>query len=134
MTQLSARTCLKMVSKPIHASQGEFGVAMTTGHPVHMLVLVVTVEPRGPDVTSVTHSALVATRVLVYPRTSNRPNDISLVSSTKTSRLSTLFAFVGRVGGGNGTTVYERGREGVTSGKVRPESLIEGRRVHCHIG
>jgi hypothetical protein len=134
MTQLSARTCLKMLRKLIHASQGEFGVAMVTGHPGHMLVLIVTIEPRGPEVTGVTHGALVTAQALVYPRTSNRPNGISWVSLIKKSRLSALFVVVGRVGGGDDTTVYERGREGATRGKVRPESLIEGRRVHCHIG
>lgn len=83
MKQLSARTCLKMLRKFIHASQGEFGVAMVAGHPGHMLVLVMAVEARGPGVTGVTHSALVAAQALVYPHTSNRPNGSSLVSLTE---------------------------------------------------
>ena len=134
MPQLNARTRLKMLRKLIHASRGELGVAMGTGHPGHMLVFMVAVERRGPDVTGVTKSALVTTGALVHPCTSNRPNGISLVSSTEESWLLTLFDFVGRVGRGNNTAVSERGREGMTRGKVRPESLIEGWRVHCHIG
>lgn len=106
---LSSRTCLKMFRKLILASQRELGVAIVTGHPGHVLVLVVAVEPRGPGVTGVANSALVTTRVSVYPRTSNRLSGISLVSSTKKSRLSILFVFVGRMGGADDTAVHERG-------------------------
>src|SRR6266702_2543049 len=133
MVQLSARTCLKMLCKFIHASQGEFGVAMATGHPGRVLVLVVAVEPRKPGITGVTLGALVAARVLVYTYTSNRPSGIRkrwgvLVSlaGLSRSRLQIHFVLVGCAGRGNDTTVHGRGREGVTRDKVRPGSLIEG--------
>ena len=115
-----------MLRKLIHASQGELGAAMGTGHPGHMFVLTVAVERRGPDVTGVTKSALVTTGALVNPCTSNWPNGISLVSSIEESWLLALLVFVGCVGGGNDTGFSERGREGVTRCKVRPEYLIEG--------
>ena len=109
MPQLSARTCLKMLRKLIHASPGELRVAMGAGHPGHMLVLIVAVERRRPDVTGVAKSALVTTGALVYPCTSNGSNGISLVSFTEESWLLTLFIFVGHVGGRNDTAVFERG-------------------------
>ena len=68
--QLSASTCLKMLRKFVHASQGEFGVTAATGYPGHVLILVVAVESRKPGVAGVTLGALVAARVL-YPRTSS---------------------------------------------------------------
>ncbi|KAI9448934.1 hypothetical protein BJY52DRAFT_1309603, partial [Lactarius psammicola] len=71
MAQLGTRACLKMLCKLILASQGECEVAMATGYPGRVLVLVVAVQPRKPGVTGVTYGALVTTRGLVYPNTSN---------------------------------------------------------------
>ena len=71
MGQLSTGTCLQMLCKFIHTSQGEFGVATMTNHPSTMLVLVVSVEPRKPGETGVTLGALVA---LVNSYTSNWPS------------------------------------------------------------
>lgn len=106
--QLCASTCLKMLREFVHASQGEFRVTTATGHPGHVLVLVVAVEPRKPGVAGVTLGALVAARV-VYPRTSSQPGGISLIEKLTQSGPSALLVVVGRVGGGNDTTVSKRG-------------------------
>lgn len=71
MRQLSTGTRLQMLCKFIHASQREFGTATMASHPGTMLVLVVPVESRKPDITGVTFGALVA---LVFSYTSNWPS------------------------------------------------------------
>jgi hypothetical protein len=73
MGQLSTGTRLQMLCELIHTAQGEFGVAITAGHPGTMLVLEVAVEPRKPDVTGVTLGALVA---MFYTYASNWPSGV----------------------------------------------------------